>query len=441
MTKRNKLLIIGAGVTGAATAYVASNFSPIAPITVLEAEAAPGMVNSHPRNNSQTSHDGSTETNHDLKEALRIRPAAIALRRFLDAHPRPGLHYVHNRMVLGVGEKEVVQLRARYEEFKEYYNLELLEAEDLRRVEPKLMEGRNSAEPVVALSSPDGYAVNYQLLSQVFLEESPGVHVAYNTKVERIKRSQGGYKVYTNHGSFETEALVCAMGPYSLLFAQTLGLGEDLGILPVAGSFFSAGPVLEGKVYTVQLDGIPFAALHGDPDVLNERDTRFGPTVKVLPRLVRADMWTTKDWMGSSMFSFSGAWAFAKMFKDPRVLRYAAKSFLYDTPGLGKYLFLRDVRKIVPSLRYRDLKLRKGAGGIRPQIVDLKTGETALGESTLYGENAIFSTTPSPGASVCLWNARTYVARLCEMLGEDVSFNQGQFDEQYSSPEILTTAA
>ena len=32
------------------------------------------------------------------------------------------------------------------------------------------------------------------------------------------------------------------------------------------------------KVYMVQNDKLPFAALHGDPDILKNGKTRFGPT-------------------------------------------------------------------------------------------------------------------------------------------------------------------
>jgi malate dehydrogenase (quinone) len=44
---------------------------------------------------------------------------------------------------------------------------------------------------------------------------------------------------------------------------------------------------LNGKVYMVQNDKLPFAALHGDPDILENGKTRFGPTALALLVLER----------------------------------------------------------------------------------------------------------------------------------------------------------
>lgn len=441
-TQNTNVLIIGAGVTGAALAYVLEKYSSVGSVTILEKEAAAGMVNSHPLNNAQTSHDGSTETNHDLEEALSIRPAAIALRRYIDQHPEKELSYKRTRMVLGVGENECLKLIDRHDQFGEYYpDLEFLDRAALMVHEPAVVEGRDPRIPLCAIMSTEGYAVNYQRLCEVFLEESPKTNTVYQAEVHSISKNVDGYLVTTHSCQYQTKVLVCAAGPYSLLFAQSLGYGEGLGILPVAGSFFSAGNLLNGKVYTVQLDGVPFAAVHGDPDVLNPEVTRFGPTVKVLPRLERADMRSTWTWLRSPMASLKGLWAFLKMFRDPRVLRFALKSALYDVPMLGKWMFLKDVRKIVPAIQYRDLTLRKGVGGIRPQIVDLESGETKLGEATLYGDCAIFSTTPSPGASVCLWNARSYAKEIAKFLGDESLFNQDKFDDLFTEKQPVNHVA
>lgn len=45
--------------------------------------------------------------------------------------------------------------------------------------------------------------------------------------------------------------------------------------------------ILNGKVYMLQNPKLPFAALHGDPDILANQNTRFGPTALMLPKLER----------------------------------------------------------------------------------------------------------------------------------------------------------
>ena len=91
-------------------------------------------------------------------------------------------------------------------------------------------------------------------------------------------------------------------------------------------------------------------------------------------------------------------------------------------------MFLREARVIIPSIKYRDLKRRKGAGGIRPQIVNLETGNLEMGDATIVGENCIFNTTPSPGASKAPANAKRDAMRVVGFLGKKYYFDQEAFE-------------
>ena len=55
------------------------------------------------------------------------------------------------------------------------------------------------------------------------------------------------------------------------MIAKSLGYGKNLALLSMAGSFYTAPKVLNGKVYTIQVPKLPFAAIHGDPEVHNEQ--------------------------------------------------------------------------------------------------------------------------------------------------------------------------
>ncbi len=61
-----------------------------------------------------------------------------------------------------------------------------------------------------------------------------------------------------------------------------------------------------------------------------------------------------------------------------------------------------------------------------------------MGEAVIVGDNIIFYTTPSPGASVCWWNARSAAQHLAKFRGDPKIFDQRKFDELYA-PELLET--
>ena len=117
-----KVAIIGGGVTGTALAYVLSKFTNIKELVLLEKNPWVAEVNSHPLNNAQTSHDGSTETNYDLEHALKVKVSATALRHYVDSKHDLTLTRKVRRMVIAVTTKEVKKLKERYAEFKPYYS-------------------------------------------------------------------------------------------------------------------------------------------------------------------------------------------------------------------------------------------------------------------------------------------------------------------------------
>ena len=432
--RRYSLAIIGGGVTGAALAYVASRYTDIGSIVVIEKNAWVAQVNSHPMNNAQTSHDGGTETNYDLAHALKVKAAAVMLRRYVESKKDPLLFKKTHRMVLGVGAYEVEKLRKRFEDFKSSYpDLRLIGAEELKTLEPMLMKDRSLDEPVAALVSSEGYAVNYQRLAECLISDAMTINknleLSFNTGVESIRHEHAQYMIETTKGNVRADMVVFAAGPYSLFFAQQLGYGKRFAILPVAGSFYSGGELVRGKVYRVQVEGRPFAEIHGDPDVLNSRDTRFGPTTKPLPLMERHKYETFFDFLKLPLVSLRWVASLFKIIRQNKLVGYVAKNMVYDLPLIGKFFFLKEVRVIIPSMRYSDLKLRRGAGGIRPQIVDLPTGTLQMGDATIVGDNIIFNTTPSPGASICLGNAKRDAAELIKFGEGKYSFDVAAFEK------------
>ena len=429
--KSYDVIIIGGGITGTAVLHVLSRYTNVGSIALIEKYGRVAQVNSNPSNNSQTLHFGDIETNYSLEKATKLKIAATAVVRYIE--PRGGdLFRKTPKMVLAVGADEVEALEKRYEAFRNLFpRLKIIGRDEIAQIEPKIVEGRDPDQPILALLSEDGYAVDYQKLSESFLtdarQDREDLDVFFGTEVTALKKDGEVYLMETKQGVFWARVVVVASGPYSLLFAQSLGYREELGILPVAGSFYFADRVLAGKVYTMQMEKIPFAAVHGDPDVIRPNETRFGPTAKVLPLLERHKYKTIFDFLRTKSVSLSGLIALLSIMRDKTFFAFIAKNLLYDIPLIGKLLFLKSVKKIVPTMRYSQLHFGKGLGGIRPQVFNTETRELQMGEVTIVGKNIIFNTTPSPGASVCLRDAERDTQLVIEFLGEGYEFDHERF--------------
>lgn len=411
-THTHDVIIIGGGISGTALLYLLAEYTDINNVMLVEKYFEIANVNSHGRNNSQTLHCGDIETNYTLDKALQVKTSAnMVVRYAVELNNKSEILYKYSKMVIGVGDKEVAQLRERFNQFSPHYSgMKLLEKEDIEKVEPSVIDGRK--EEIVALAVLDEYtAVNFQALSKSFVAqakkvESKNIEVKLGCKVSSIKKSTEGYAVTTANGTYNAKFVVVSSGGHSLMFAHRMGFGLEYSCLPMAGSFYYAPDVLNGKVYTVQNDRLPFAAIHGDPDVLVPDKTRFGPTALALPVLERYNWKTLPEFFYIFKLDFNVIKTLWGLLRISEIRNYLFKNMCFEVPIIRRHLFLSDARKIVPNMKLKDLTFAKKTGGIRPVMIDKANHCLHLGEAKLSpGNGLIFNMTPSPGATSCLGNA------------------------------------
>ncbi len=431
------VVIIGAGVTGAAILYVLNNYTNIKKIALVEKYSKPAQVNSANWNNSQTLHFGDIETNYSLEKARNVKEAADMVKKYLQRYDSHGkIHNKTKKMVLAVGDEQVKTLESRYGEFKVLFSgLKKISRKDIEKIEPNIVKSRDQKEKILALLSDDGYAVDFGRLSESFVENSVNknnkVDTYFSNEVKEIKKSSDGYTIQTNKNLIRAKVIMVAAGSHSLTFAELLGYAKNIILLPVVGSFYYGRNLLNNKVYTIQKKKLPFAAIHGDPDVNDPSITRFGPTARVLPILERSKPSSFFDFMKMFRFRFDAIAALIKIISDPILFRYILKNFLFDIPVIGKYFFLREVRVIVPSARWKDVHYAHGFGGIRPQILKVKEKQMDFGTAEILGDKIIFNITPSPGASTCLKNAENDTTTIIRMLGTKYKFDSKKFSSDF----------
>ena len=450
--KHYEVVIVGGGISGAALFYELAKYSTAKNICLLEKYEDLATLNSKGTSNSQTIHVGDIETNYTLSKAKITKRTAKMIEKFcLQYDLQEKIMFKHQKMALGVGEKEVEFITNRYNEFKEIFPyLELWNKDDLRELEPKLVyadkeQTKDRPEPIVAMGAKDQYTtVDFGAMTKELAkagqaaDTSKTTDIFFNSEVEEIEKVGNKYKLTTVNGTVYTaDFVVVNAGAHSLFLAHKMGYGKHMGSLSMAGSFYiTNGEFLNGKVYMVQNDKLPFAALHGDPDILENGKTRFGPTALALLVLERYKG-------GKSIFqclktmNIDGSIIkiFWDLLKDSEIRNYVFKNFLFEVPGINKGLFVKDARKIVPSLSVDDLEYAKGFGGVRPQVLNKTEKKLMLGEASLSeGKGIIFNMTPSPGATSCLGNAERDIKVVCEYL--NLQFDEAQFLADLTDPEI-----
>ncbi|MGB5966163.1 MAG: FAD-dependent oxidoreductase [Sulfurimonadaceae bacterium] len=433
MEDNYELLIIGGGISGSALFYEISQYTDVKSVCLLEKYGEIATLNSNATANSQTIHCGDIETNYTLEKAKKVKITAKMVEKYcLQYGYENKIMFKHQKMAIGIGYEECRFMIKRYEEFKELYPyLEVYDKEKLEKIEPSLIfdeNGKGRDEEIVGVGATGEYStVNFKALSDTFIEnakknEAIRADVFFNAKVDKIVKEDGLYTVTTkDKRTFKTKMVVVNAGAHSLYLAHQMGYGLDFGQLPVAGSFYKANKrILKGKVYMVQNPKLPFAALHGDPDVVLNDNTRFGPTALVLPKLERFRSGTYLDFFYTLRLDMNIVKIFMDLLKDKGIRNYIFRNFLFEIPYFGKKAFIKDARKIVPSLQESDIEYADGFGGVRAQILDKKNRKLILGEASIdTGEGIIFNMTPSPGATSCLGNAKRDVALICDYLGKN----------------------
>ena len=344
------------------------------------------------------------------------------------------------KMALGVGDKEVKFIKERYKEFKGAFPyMEYWDKKKLAKIEPALLKGRKKSQNIVAMGTTKRWsAIDFGKIAKSFVKnakkENSNIDVYLSKEVENIKKIGDKFELMVEGKHYYADYVVVNAGAHSLLLAHKMGHGKDYSCLPVGGSFYySKVESLKSKVYTIQNPKLPFAAIHGDPDIVHGNTIRFGPTAIVLPKLERYHSAHFLDFMETLAPSKEVLEVFYDLMNDGDIRDYAIKNFLYEVPGIRRKLFAKEVRKIVPFMTEDDIEFAEGIGGLRPQVIDKKEKKLFLGEAKIKtGEGIVFNMTPSPGATSCLGNAYTDTVLLCEFLG--AKFKKKKFNRELVDP-------
>ncbi|AWI33640.1 FAD-dependent oxidoreductase [Helicobacter apodemus] len=437
MNNSYDVAIIGAGISGSALFYALTHYTNIQRVVLLEKYSEPATLSSSGNNNSQTIHAGDIETNYPFEKAKKVaRDAELLVSYALFHNLQNKSIFEYQKMAIGVGDEEVEFMKKRHQEFQEIFpNLEFFTKDTLREIEPnvvKMLDGSDRVEDIVGSGSRKAFcAMNFHAVSNHMIEQSLfGEHkLICNFKVtDIIEQGDGAYTLKAPGQPPITASFVLVdAGAHSLVLAQNMGYGLDLGCLPISGSFyFIPGNKLQGKVYTVQNPKLPFAAIHGDPDIIATGKTRLGPTALSLPKLERFKSGTFLEFLKVSGFGeLSTAKIMWDLISDREIRNYILRNFIYEIPSIGRKYFWEEAKKIIPSIQLHELSYASGFGGIRPQVLDKTQKKLIFGEKKIKSNKGItFNMTPSPGATSCIKNALVDMLEIVEYLGKEIKMDK-----------------
>ncbi|WP_415406889.1 FAD-dependent oxidoreductase [Sulfurovum sp. CS9] len=422
-----QVAIIGGGISGTALLFMLSRYTNIESVTLFEKYNKPATLNSSAKANSQTLHIGDIETNYDLEKAKKVSASSSMVANFINHfNYEDTIGFRKTKMVLAVGGEEITRLKERHKTFQSLFPyLELWDEKELEEIEPLLTKGRK--EPIMALGVKDKITtIDFEKLSQTFIdlsqEETCSVDLNFGTEVTEITKKWDKFVIHTDRGEFMSDVVVVNAGAHSLLIAHEMGYGADYAMLPIGGSFyFAKKQLLNAKVYTMQNPKLPFAAVHGDPDLTADWKTRFGPTAFAMLSLERYHHVEILNLFDLLSLDRSVLGVYYDLMKDEEIRNYIIRNFAHELPGIGNEFFIEEAQKLIPSLHSDDIEYAEGYGGMRPQIIDKKAKTLLLGEAKIdTGKGIIFNMTPSPGASSCLGNAFEDAKILCDFLGVDL---------------------
>jgi L-2-hydroxyglutarate oxidase LhgO len=266
-----QVLVVGAGVVGLAIARQAA----LAGHEVIVAEATGGIGNGVSSRNSEVIHAGLYYPTGS-KRAYHCPRGRRMLYEFCASHGVP--HKKCGKLVVATSEGEIDKLSAilKQSQINGVEGCEMIEAAAAKQMEPEL-------SCVAAMHSPETGVVDshrYMLALQGDLEDRGGM-IAFNTRIDRVMRVQGGWLLQTGNDTITVDAVINAAG----LGAQKLG-GATEGYPPDRlpqlflgkGSYFGfAGkPVFSRLIYPAPIHG--GLGVHVTLDLAGRM--RFGPDVE-----------------------------------------------------------------------------------------------------------------------------------------------------------------
>lgn len=256
--------------------------------------------------------------------------------------------------------------------------VELVCAKDLAEYEP------NARTADQALYSPHTAQIDPKEVLQALHDElvaTGKVRIQFETHFKGAHESKKSV-VLTNKGDIEYRYLVNAGGAFSDKIAHAFDVGKQYQLLPFKGVYRKLkkehSGFVRGNIYPVPNIKNPFLGVHFTKSV--HGDVYLGPTA--IPAFGRENYGIIRGLDGEF---------FSILARDAKLMLTNEKFRNTALDEIGKYGFKRffeDAGRLVRNLK-KDMIEPSSKVGIRPQLVDIETGELVMDFKVETRENSL----------------------------------------------------
>jgi len=380
------IVVVGGGIVGLASAYKIMLSHPDIRIAVLEKEEK--LAAHQTGHNSGIIHSGLyyEPGSNKAETCAKGRKELVA---FAKKHRIP--YEICGKIIVATKEKELANLEKILQNGLEsnVEGVEKIGPEQIKEIEP-------FCQGIAGIRVPCAGIIDFTKVAEKLgkLLEKKGNKVLTLHRVTGFDKHDFYTNVVTNQGPFAARYIINCAGLQCDRIARMDGVEPKMKIVPFRGDYYElsdkAGEKVKGLIYPVPDPALPFLGVHFTRTI--DGNVECGPN---------AVFSFKREGYRKTDFSLADSWealsytGFRKMF------------FKYWKYGLGEYaralfrkLFLRQLQRLIPSLRDDDIRPCKT--GVRAQALDA-TGELIDDFRIERRGNAIHVlNAPSPAATASL---------------------------------------
>jgi L-2-hydroxyglutarate oxidase len=348
-----RIIIIGGGIVGLATAFKLGRRRPEARITVLEKEAAPGQHQSS--HNSGVLHCGL----YYKPGSARARLAVTGIQEMIEFCREHGIpHDVCGKLVVAADESELPRLHDLHERGRQngLQGLRFLTPEQMREIEPHV-------GGVGALHVPQEGIADYPRVCAVLQEKiaAQGGRIVTGARVTGLRPTAAGWAAKTTAGDFEAEFLVNCAGLHCDRVSELAGERREVRIVPFRGEYYrikvERQVLVRNLIYPVPDPQFPFLGVHFTRLIRGGIEAGPNAVLAFAREGYRKSDVNLRDLCDA--LGFSGLRRF--------LARHKRMCWEELKRSFSRRLFCESLQRLVPEIRLEDLE--KGGAGVRAQAM------------------------------------------------------------------------